>query len=145
MHYLVNSAAEMQGICVSEIASLRKSKGCGPRPHVNGTAWRSQNAKHRKHQVEKASFPAVGWGNKRPARTDVAPMVVIQTWEKQSSPQTRSSKNGNRCGFQNRGWLDVIRFVGRGGRFQQNATRMPLRHEAHLVIINAQRRSAGIT
>ena len=38
-----------------------------------------------KHQVEKASFPVVGWGNKRPARTDVAPMVLIQTWGKQSS------------------------------------------------------------
>ena len=47
MHSLANSAAEMQGICVSEIASLRKPKNCDPRPHVNGTPWRSQNAKHR--------------------------------------------------------------------------------------------------
>ena len=38
-----------------------------------------------KHQVEKASFPVVGWGNKHPARTYVAPMVLIQTWGAQSS------------------------------------------------------------
>ena len=38
------------------------------------------------HQIEKASFPVVSWGNKHPARTDVAPMVLIQTWGKTTFP-----------------------------------------------------------
>ena len=41
------------------------------------------------HQMEKASFPVVGRGNKHPARTDAAPTVLIQTWREQpSSPNT---------------------------------------------------------
>ena len=37
MHCLENSGVEIQGIFAPEIVSLRKSKNCDARPHVNGT------------------------------------------------------------------------------------------------------------
>ena len=53
-------------------------------------------------------------------------------------PHMQQFNKCKRFKFQNRGFQEIICFATRGERFQWNAPRLPLRHDAHLCILNAQ-------